>query len=556
MIEAVECILQRSLYYRRLFFRNMKHRWLLILCLVCLAGFHFRFFLMIYEEKYTFPSPKKQTPPMSTQKSTTVSSRSINPNFEKFIRLIDWPGPPSPVRHYKFSTSPNKCSYELLSPREVYRVGEKLEVTITARDHNGQQKKYGGDFFRAKLHSPALKAGVTGQVKDYNNGSYLATLLLPWPGEARVQIRLIHSSEAVDVLKRKRESHPEKVFFLGYFELNGTSEIMECNLEVSRKHVCTYKDPATGNIWQCVRPRKLPCDSWVYHSMGGNHKVTNQLEDSLLSGSVTDKIIPGSVSLIIAKTGNSSVGLTSNLSVCQRGQDSPQPSGFYYADIWTSLSCLNRHFPQPTEALTCLKGKDIYMMGDSTLRQWFEYLEGSIPSLKKIDLHVHYPTGPLLAVDADSGLVIRYRSHGLPLKTSKTLVSNLQYESAQLAGIDGGPDTVVVMTLCPHFASFPLRVYLERLEKVKQAVASLLFRSPETTVIIKSANTGFKMLYISDWLTLQLDIILRAAFKGMGVIILDVWDMTSCHYLPDDIHPGPPVLKNEVDLMLSHICPK
>ncbi|XP_077118708.1 NXPE family member 3-like [Ranitomeya variabilis] len=346
------------------------------------------------------------------------------------------------------------------------------------------------------------------------------------------------------------------IFFYGYFKLNDTSEVMECNLEVSGKHVCTYKDPATGNIWQCVRPRKLPCDSWVYHSMGGFHKVTNQLEDSILSGSVTDKIIPGSVSLINVTTGNSSVGLTSNLPVCQRGQDSPQPSGFYYADRWTSLSCLNHRFPQPTDALTCLKGKDIYMMGDSTLRQWFEYLESTIPSLKKIDLHVHYLSGPLLAVDADAGLVIRYRSHGLPLKTSKTLVSNLQYESAQLAGIDGGPNTVVVMTFCPHFASFPLRVYLERLEKVQKAVASLLFRSPETTVIIKSANTGFEKLCISDWLSLQLDIIMRAVFKGMGVIILDVWDMTSCHYLPINIHPGPPVIKNEVDLMLSHICPK
>ncbi|XP_073407744.1 NXPE family member 3-like isoform X2 [Dendrobates tinctorius] len=534
----------------------MKQRWLLILCLICLAGFNFRFFLMKNVEKYKPPSPKKQTPTMSTHQTTTVSSQTINPKFIKFMRLIDWPGPTSPVTHYNFSTSPNKCNYELLSPWKIYRVGEKLEVIITARDHNGQQKQYGGDFFRAKLHSPALKAGVTGHVKDYNNGSYLATLLLPWTGEARVQIRLIHSSEAVDVLKRMRESHPEKVYFYGYFELNGTSEIMECNLEVSGKHVCTYKDPFTGNIWQCVRPQKLPCNSWVYHSMGGYHKITNQLEDSLLSGSVTDKIIPGSVSLISVTTESSSLGLTSNLSLCRRGQHSPQPSGFYYADKWTSLSCLGRHFPQPTDALTCLKGKDIYMVGDSTLRQWFEYLERFIPSLKTIDLHVHYPTGPLLAVDADAGLVIRYRSHGLPLKTSKTLVSNLQYEAAHLAGIDGGPHTVVVMTLCPHFASFPVRFYLERLEKVQQAVASLLFRSPETTVIIKSANTGHKKLYISDWLTLQLDILLRAAFKGMGVIILDVWDMTSCHYLPDDIHPGPPVIKNEVDLMLSHICPK
>ncbi|XP_069623480.1 NXPE family member 3-like [Ranitomeya imitator] len=506
-------------------------------------------------KKYKPPSPKKQTP-ISIHQTTTVSLHTINPKFKHLLKLIDWPGPPSPVRHFNFSTSPIKCNYELLSPREVYRVGEKLEVIITARDRNGQQKQYGGDFFRAKLHSPALKAGVTGQVKDYNNGRYLATFLFPWPGEAQVQIRLIHSSEAVDVIKKKREEFPEKVSFNGYFQFNGSSEVMECNLEVSGKDVCTYKDPVSGGIWQCVRPRMLPCNSLVYHSMGRNHKVTSRLEDFLLRGSFTNKIIQGSVSTINVMPDNSSVGLTSNLSICRPGQDSPQPSGFYYGDIWTSLSCLGRHFPLPADALACLKGKNIYMFGDSTLRQWFEYLEKFIPSLNRIDLHVTYKSGPLIAADATAGLVMRWRAHGLPLRTSKTMMSDLHYEAAELAGIGGGPHTVIMLNLWAHFTSFPVRVYLERLEKVQQAVSSLLFRSPETTVIIKSANTGYNSEYGGDWLSLQLDLLLRATFKGMGVIILDVWDMTSCHYLPDNIHPEPPVIKNEVDLMLSYICPK
>ncbi|XP_075199311.1 NXPE family member 3-like [Anomaloglossus baeobatrachus] len=506
-------------------------------------------------KKYEPPSPKKQSP-MSSPQTTTIPPRTINPNFRPFLKLIDWPGPPSSAQHYNFSTSPNKCNYDFLSPREVYRIGEKLEVIITARDHNGQPKKYGGDFFRAKLHSQALKAGVTGQVKDYNNGNYLVTFLLPWLGEAQVQISLIHSSEAVEILKKKREDFPGKVFFYGYFQFNGSSEVMECNLELLGRDICTYKDPVSGDTWQCVRPQKLPCDSLVYHSMGKYRKVTNRLEDSLLSGSVTNKIIPGSVSAINVTADNSSVGLTSNLSVCRPGQDSPQPSGFYYGDRWTSLSCLGRHFPLPADALACLKSKNIYMFGDSTLRQWFEYLEKFIPSLKMIDLHVSYKSGPLIAVDATAGLVMRWRAHGLPIRTSKSMMSDLHYEAADLAGIGGGPHTVIVLTLWAHFTTYPVRIYLERLERVRRAITSLLFRSPETTVIIKSANTGYKSIYGSDWLSLQLDILLRAAFKGMRVIILDVWDMTSCHYLPDNIHPGPPVIKNEVDLMLSYICPK
>lgn len=135
------------------------------------------------------------------------------------------------------------------------------------------------------------------------------------------------------------------------------------------------------------------------------------------------------------------------------------------------------------------------------------------------------------------------------------MISDLHYEVAHLAGIGGGPQTVVVLTLWAHFTTFPVSVYLDRLERVRQAIASLLFRSPKTKVIIKSANTGYKSIYGSDWLSLQLDILLREAFKGMAVTIIDAWDMTSCHYLPDNIHPGPPVIRNEVDLLLSYICP-
>ncbi|XP_063786987.1 NXPE family member 3-like [Pseudophryne corroboree] len=501
------------------------------------------------------PSPRLHRSPITAPRFMSVSSKTVDPKFKELFRLIDWPEPPSTVTHYNLSTSPGHCDYHLLNARDTYRIGETLEVLITARDHHGRPKEYGGDYFRAKLHCPALKAGVTGHVEDHGNGSYMATFLLPWSGRAEVQIRLIHSSEAVAVLKKKRENHPEKASFLGYFLFNGSSEVTECNLELPGRDVCKYRDPASGNTWQCLRPRNLSCDSWVYHAGGELHKVTDQLEDALLSDPVTDQIISGKVSPIKVISENSSLKLTSKLSACRPGQEPTQPSGFYYGDNWRSLTCIARHFPRPSDALACLKGKDIHMSGDSTLRQWFEYLESFIPSLKMIDLH-GFKTGPLLAVDANAGLAIRWRFHGLPIRSRKTLVSNIHYESIELAGIGGGPDTVVLVNLWAHFTTFPVRVYLERLKQIHQAIQSLLFRSPQTTVIIKSANTGRKTVHASDWLSLQLDTLMRAAFKGMAVTFLDAWDMTSCHYLPDSTHPRPPVIRNEVDLMLSYICPQ
>ncbi|XP_041443280.1 NXPE family member 3-like isoform X2 [Xenopus laevis] len=451
----------------------------LLCCVGFMAGFIYRILPIDSFDQYHLPPPKNA----SAKNSNLTYEES---EFADLLKLIDWPSPPFSITNFSLSTNPKQCWYELMSPRTVYHVGETLEVLITAKDHYGKLKSYGGDFFQAKLHSPKIKAGVTGHLKDLNNGTYLATFLLPWEGEAQVNIRLIHSSEAVSVLKDKRERHPEKVYFNGYFHFNGSSEVKECNIAVRGGDVCNYSDPVTGDPWQCLKPQKMPCDSLVYHSMGGYRRVTNSLEDSLLNGSVTAQNIKG-------------------------------------AGAFTSIKI------EPATNST---------------------------ALKRIDLHVNYQSGPLLAVDPDVGLVMRWRAHGNPLRTTKTMISDLHYETAHLYGIGGGPQTVVVFTLWAHFTTYPVSVYIQRLFRLRRAISSLLFRSPKTTVLIKSANTGYKSIYGSDWLSLQLDILLRAIFKGMAVTILDVWDMTSCHYLPDNIHPGAPVIRNEVDLMLSYICPR
>lgn len=64
---------------------------------------------------------------------------------------------------------------------------------------------------------------------------------------------------------------------------------------------------------------------------------------------------------------------------CRPGLHTPVPSGFYLDDVWTSFVCSTRHFT-PRITTQCLKDKEIYMMGDSTMRQWFDFLIKTVPS--------------------------------------------------------------------------------------------------------------------------------------------------------------------------------
>ncbi|XP_078533982.1 NXPE family member 3-like isoform X1 [Lissotriton helveticus] len=513
------------------------------------AGFFFAEVSPIW--KWTLTNFQELTPKILVPTTDEHSPPSSETEEDKMLKvLIEWPEPLGALT-FSSSTSPQTSHFGILHSKPSYSVGETLEVSVTARDHQRKQKTYGGDFLQAKLHSPLLKAGVTGSVRDHQNGTYTVSFQLLWPGKVEISIRLIHSSEAVHILKRLRDSRPDKIYFLGYFQKNGTMETTECNIEILSKPVCEYRDPRTGENWICERPKQLPCSAYVYQSTGGIRNITTLQEDTFFHKNVTKQMIRGPISALQVLPRENA--LAKKLPACTPGQKITHPSGYYYKGTWASLSCSNKRFRTQLEASSCLRGKTVYMFGDSTLRQWWDYLVDFIPSLKKIDLHVEYHAGPLLATDAGNGLLVQWRSHGKPLRMAKMMAADLHYMANDIAGLGGGPNMVIAINLWAHFTSFPVEVYIRRLRNIRRAVVELLERSPNTTVILKTANTGHN--YGSNWLSLQLDLIMRNMFSGLRVGIVDAWEMTSCHYLQESLHPQRAIVQNQVDMFLSFICP-
>uniref|UniRef100_A0A3P9LQC3 NXPE C-terminal domain-containing protein n=1 Tax=Oryzias latipes TaxID=8090 RepID=A0A3P9LQC3_ORYLA len=200
----------------------------------------------------------------------------------------------------------------------------------------------------------------------------------------------------------------------------------------------------------------------------------------------------------------------------------------------------------------CLRGKGLHLFGDSTIRQWFEYFI-------KFDLHSSEQAGPLMALDYPNNILVTYRCHGPPIRFANIPVTQLRYVANELDHIDGGPNTVVVIGVWSHFSTFPVDVYIRRLQNIRKAVVRLLSRAPRTLVVIRTANpkalTVYETLTNSDWYSIQGDKLLRAVFKGLNVHLVDAWDMVLAHHLPHDLHPQPPIIKNMIDVLLSYICP-
>ncbi|XP_069802483.1 NXPE family member 3-like isoform X2 [Dendropsophus ebraccatus] len=480
-----------------------------------------------------------------------LNTGHLEEEIDSLLKLIEWPLPPA-TTSLEFSTHPKKSEFSLINPRSTYVIGEKVKVLIVARDHRGRPKSYGGDFFYAKLHSPNLKAGVSGSVVDNYNGSYTASFIPQWSGETVVSIKLMYSSEAIAILHEKRATRPDKFYFYGYFMKDGKEEEVECNVDLPGQDVCEYYDERYEEKWVCQRPRTLPCDAYRDHSGAGFREVLTAEEQKFFSTYLIDQEISTDAEPLNVLPQRDVI---KGRRPCTPRLWTPHPSGFYYQDEWKSLVCSNEHFNDSKKVAKCLSDKMIYMLGDSTLLGWWEYLVKFVPTLKQISLHVPHLPGPLLATDAEHNYLVHFRAHQKPLRMNRISVKELHYISTELDGLGDRQGMVIVLTIWAHFVTYPVELYIRRLRHIREAVIQLLERSPHTKIFIKSANTGHDLPLVNDWLSYQLDTVMKAMFSKLPVTILDVWEMTSCHRIPQFLHPEPIIVKNEVDLMLSFICP-
>uniref|UniRef100_UPI0037E7AC2D NXPE family member 3-like n=1 Tax=Semicossyphus pulcher TaxID=241346 RepID=UPI0037E7AC2D len=430
---------------------------------------------------------------------------------------------------------------------------------IKIYDFQGQAKKSGGDVLIARLHNKTLGAGVAGQVVDHLNGSYSAVFSLLWEGSAQVEVTLVHPSEAVTVLRRLTKEQPDRIFFKSLFRSGSISQTTTCNvcLHETGQPLCNFTDLHTGEPWFCYKPKKLSCDDRINHMKGGFTQKLKATEDKLFQRGVNMKVFiqasgPANIAVLPQRKGQPEV----KESIGKSGV-----SGYYYQGVWRALGGIKvRQFNTTSAVNQCLKGKIVHLYGDSTIRQWFEYLNAFLPDAKEFNLYSIKQVGPFMMLDNANKFLVTYRCHGPPIRFLNVPISKLHYIANEIDGVTGGDNTVIVVGIWSHFSTFPVELYIRRLQSIRRAVVRLLNRAPGTLVVIRTPNlkalTLYETLTNSDWYSLQENKVLRAMFKGLEVHLVDAWEMTLAHHLPHSLHPQPPIIKNMIDILLSYVCPK
>ncbi|XP_032283865.1 NXPE family member 4 [Phoca vitulina] len=482
-----------------------------------------------------------------------VSSAETELRIKRIMEKLDQLIPPRPFTHMNTTTSATHSTATILHSRDTYCRGDQLDILLEVRDHLERRKAYGGDFLRARMSSPALKAGASGKVTDFNNGTYLVSFTLFWEGWVSLSILLIHPSEGVSALWRARNQGYDRVIFTGQFA-SGTSHVStDCALVLnSSAELCEYLDAQDQEAFYCVRPQHMPCAA-LTHMQSKNTDVSylSRQEWSLFERSNVGVEIMENNAINVSKCNNRKT--VTMKKKCKFGVASTIPGGHVWKETWDPVSCSLA----PIKMKECLRGKFIYLMGDSTIRQWMEYFKNSINTLKSVDLHESGKLQHQLAVDLDENINIQWQKHGYPLVGSLSYsVKDIEYIARVIDRTGGGKNIIVVISLGQHFRPFPIDVFIRRTLNIHKAVQRLLLRSPDTMVIIKTENIREMhgdVERFSDFHGYVQYLAIKDIFQDLNVGIIDAWDITIA-YGTNNVHPPQSVVRNQVSILLNYIC--
>ncbi|XP_072176511.1 NXPE family member 3-like [Diadema setosum] len=474
--------------------------------------------------------------------------------------------------------------FEVRGKHGEFRVCDQLELVIQARNGLNQTKSYGGDYFRAKMFTKnqtfAASSSTDGEVFDHGNGTYSAVFTLKWAGIINIEVTLVHPSEAIYLLRQIQSEGLVDAQYLGGFRGKKSSKVEAtlCDTALPRNYgrLCNFTDERSGSPWFCQKPQEMSCKYWFGHRLRPASQVWNETrfndKHSTLPFLKANMRISGDKDSIVVQSqqGASSVVHSSALArlpSCHPAALGSQAdvSGFYLGQHWYSSTCKIRHFSKE-EAMSCLQGKKVRLLGDSTIRQLFEYYAKTFKLKTSITKKLpSWYIGPMKMLENKHDINITFRFHGYPIAraTHWEITAYIDYVVNVLDSIrDDENVTVVVLSLGVHFTKHRPPIFEARIQSVVGAIHRLHERSPQTIVLFKSANTREHKLvqhYLmnSDWLARDLDWRLRRIIsEENNVGFIDAWDMTNAQFDKHAVHPLGPHVLNLSNQMLSYICPE
>ena len=225
------------------------------------------------------------------------------------------------------------------------------------------------------------------------------------------------------------------------------------------------------------------------------------------------------------------------------------------------MVCAKQTWDSPSYVKSCLTGSQIVMFGDSIGCQWFRVIQeklgtGAVPKTsfaqkcqesvnRDLNFYRHILWSALSSASAFFGEDRVFE----PERIDRLNEPNVKY--------------ILVFSMSAHYASWNMDSYRDRLRAIRKAIVRMRLRlGPDRVVtIIKKSQPRdhgnfHARIHSSDYIFYQMSTIMEEEFVGIEAKLIDVWDMVLSFTEKPVIHMPWPCIREEVDLFLSHICPR
>uniref|UniRef100_A0A0B7A9D9 NXPE C-terminal domain-containing protein n=2 Tax=Arion vulgaris TaxID=1028688 RepID=A0A0B7A9D9_9EUPU len=480
-----------------------------------------------------------------------------------------------PLRNISDTVVAQECRFELLNSSQTdFKVGDKVMFKIVLKTGLNESRKEGGDIVHVRLVSTTLGASTAADVIDNNDGSYLASSLLPWSGKVQVKVAIIHSRElfrtAFFIQRIFKTSHG----FTGMFMNSQASESTPCSSfpaiqSFPSQEVCNLTVANGGFPWYCGMPVKkdvLNCSDWVsVRRMDQiNYIPLTEAEEEIIRLSETQgasQIPPNNVILTVKLSSRNHTVIERPAIMCNQRHlsltfNDTNQSGYFYNNTWIPYDC---KLPRMDNVFlsTCLRNTQMIMIGDSNTRQQMGILAKIVNCTQKIDRTKVAWHAPLQCDNDAIGLSIKYFPPKEPFYGSTHEDIPIEALHSSVILLDSIPSTGNYLVYLHHFLhliTFHLSVAEHRFRLLRAAIERLLARNSKAYVIYQSVHSAYDTrLYNKNKLNVFLLILQRNIFSGLGdrVMFTLTWPMTIAVGNKDG---HPPIRNQFTAVYMGYMC--
>ena len=319
--------------------------------------------------------------------------------FEKFYLSLP------PIIERLQASSEAQAEVTLLRSNTNFLPGEEIQIRVDMRNGKGEMFHRGGDDIRVWFFNDSKTRRVAAHVRDLNNGSYLGTGDIPWPGSFNVGVTLAHSSAFIRLMIQIHLQLKATSGSSGMFRSpkDGVDEATMCSFSstvpfYTSDEICNLTD-ANGSPWYCGKPIKKQLSCSDFRGTRQMPKIETwklpvspieleELERTSTSPRVRyitkfktegSSNFQTSLKLTVQPGSLKQPTLTCNKLPAAETWTKQEPVGYLTKRKWSFKSC------QSARTSDCFKNLRLFVVGDSNARNHYNALCGATHSVNKMN---------------------------------------------------------------------------------------------------------------------------------------------------------------------------